>query len=109
LVPILRRATRGIYWVGLFAGPFFGTTVLVGGAFVAMHMLRVAPGVLPLVFVGLGLLVWMGLTWAYRTFVPLPCVKCGHAARATSLNPITVRCGSCGYVEVFETRLLGAP
>ncbi len=106
---ILRRAVRAIYWIGLLVGPFVGTAALVGGAFVAVQMLRVEAGYLPLVFIGSGLIVWMGLTWAYRHAVPLPCAKCGHAAKATSLNPITVSCGSCGYEEVSETRILGAP
>lgn len=109
MAPILRQAVRGLYWVGLLAGPFFGTVALVGGAFVAMHMLRVALGVLPLIFIGMGLLVWMGLIWAYRRLVPLPCIKCGRGAKATSLNPITIRCGTCGHVEVLEMRVLGAP
>jgi len=108
-MPVLRRAIRGLYWVGLFVGPFFGTALLVGGAFVAIHALRVALGVLSLAFIGLGLLVWMGLIRAYRSLVPLPCRKCGRSARTTSLNPITVRCGTCGYVEVLEARVLGAP
>jgi len=107
--PILRRAVRGVYWVGLLAGPFFGTAALVGGAFMAMHMLRVALGVLPLIFIGMGLLVWMGLIWAYRRLVPLPCIKCGRGAKATSLNPFTIRCGACGHVEVLQMRVLGAP
>ncbi len=109
VAPILRRAVRGVYWIGLLAGPFVGTAVLVGGAFVAVRVLRVELGVLPLVFVGAGLLVWMGLTWAYRHVVPLPCLKCGRGAKATSLNPITIRCGSCGHLEVLSTRILGAP
>jgi hypothetical protein len=109
VAPILRRAARGVYWIGLLAGPFLGTAALVAAVFVAVHLLGVALGFLPLIFIGLGLLVWRGLIWAYRTVVPLPCLKCGRVARATSLNPITVRCGSCGYTEVFETRILGAP
>lgn len=106
---ILRRAVRGVYWVGLLAGPFLGTAVLVGGAFAVMHMLRVEWGVLPIIFIGVGILVWMGLIWVYRCLVPLPCIKCGHGAKATSLNPITIRCGSCGHVEVLNARVLGAP
>jgi hypothetical protein len=98
-----------VYWVGLLAGPFLGTAAVVGGTFLAVHVLGAAPGALPLVFMGLGLLVWMGLTWAYRRLVPLPCIKCGRAAKATSLNPITIRCGACGHVEELETRVLGAP
>ena len=109
MAPILTRAVRGVYWIGLLAGPFVGTAVLLGSAFVAMRVLRVERGVLPLIFVGMGLLIWMGLIWAYRRLVPLPCMKCGRGAKATSLNPITIRCGSCGHVEVLETRVLGAP
>ncbi len=109
MAPILRRAVRGVYWVGLLAGPFLGTAAVVGGAFVGWHQAGMQLGNLPLVFIGLGLVVWMGLTWAYRTLVPLPCIKCGRAAKATSLNPITVLCGSCGHREVSTTRILGAP
>ena len=109
MVHILRRAVRGIYWIGLLAGPFVGTAVLVGSAFLVAHVLRVELAVLPLIFVGMGLLIWMGLIWAYRRVVPLPCIRCGRAAKATSLNPITIRCGSCGYLEVLEMRILGAP
>ena len=109
MAPILRRAVRGLYWGGLLAGPFVGTAGLVGSAFVAMHMRGVELGALPLIFIAMGLLVWMGLTWAYRRLVPLPCIECGRGARATSLNPITIRCGSCGHVEVLEARILGAP
>ena len=109
MAQILRRAVRGVYWVGLLAGPFVGAAVVVGTAFVAMHMLRVDLGVLPIIFIGMGLLVWMGLIWAYRRLVPLPCIKCGRGAKAASLNPITIRCGSCGHLEVLETRILGAP
>ena len=109
MAPVLRRAVRGAYWVGLLAGPFAGTAVLVGGAFVAVRVLRVELGVLPLAFVGAGLIVWMALTWTYRRLVPLPCLKCGRGAKATSLNPVTIRCGSCGHLEVLETRILGAP
>jgi hypothetical protein len=106
---ILRRAVRGVYWIGLLAGPFIGTAVLVGSAFLVAHVLRVELGVLPLIFVGMGLLIWMGFIRAYRRLVPLPCIKCGRAAKATSLNPITIRCGSCGHLEVLEMRILGAP
>lgn len=106
---ILRRAVRGVYWVGLLAGPFVGTAALIGSAFVAMHMRRVELGVLPLIFIAMGLLVWIGLIWTYRRLVPLPCIKCGRGAKATSLNPITIRCGSCGHVEVLAARVLGAP
>jgi hypothetical protein len=106
---MLRRAARGVYWIGLLAGPFVGTAVSVGSAFVAVHVLRVELGALPLIFVGMGLLIWMGLIWAYRRLVPLPCIKCGRGAKATSLNPITIRCGSCGHLEVLEMRILGAP
>jgi hypothetical protein len=109
VAPILRRAVRGIYWVGLLAGPFIGTAVLIGGTFVAVHRLRVETGILPLIFIGMGLLVWMGLIRAYRRLVPLPCVNCGRGAKATSLNPITIRCGSCAHVEVVAARVLGAP
>jgi hypothetical protein len=109
VAPILRRAARGVYWFGLLAGPFFGTAVLVGSAFLAVRVLGVAPGILPFVFIGMGLVVWMSLIWAYRRLVPLPCIKCGRGAKATSLNPITIRCGSCGHLEVLETRVLGAP
>jgi uncharacterized SAM-binding protein YcdF (DUF218 family) len=98
-----------VYWAGLVAAPFFGTAALLVGAFVALHRLRVALDVLPLIFIGVGLLVWMGLIWAYRRLVPLPCIKCDRGAKATSLNPITIRCELCGYVEVLETRVLGAP
>lgn len=109
MAPILRRAVRGFYWVGLLAGPFFGTVALVGGAFVAMQMLRVELGVFSFILIGMGILVWMGLIWAYRNFIPFPCIKCGHRAKATSLDPITIRCGTCGHVEIFKTRVLGAP
>lgn len=109
MAPILRRAARGVYWIGLLAGPFLGTAALVGAAFVAVHQLGVELGFLPLIYISVGLLLWIGLTWAYRTVVPLPCLKCGGVARATSLNPVTVRCGSCGYMEVSQTRILGAP
>jgi hypothetical protein len=98
-----------VYWIGLLAGPFFGAAAVVGSTFVAMHVLGVALGVLPFVFIGMGLLAWMGLIWAYRRLVPLPCITCGRAANATSLNPITIRCGTCGHVEVLEMRVLGAP
>ena len=106
---VLRRAVRGVYWIGLLVGPFVGTAVLVGSAFLAVHVVRVERGALPLIFVGMGLLIWMGLIWAYRRVVPLPCMKCGRGAKATSLNPITIRCGSCGHLEVLEMRILGAP
>jgi hypothetical protein len=109
VTPVLRRALRGAYWVGLLGGPFIGTAVLIGSAFVAMHMLRAELGVVPLIFIGMGLLVWMGLIWTYRRLVPLPCIKCGRGAKAMSLNPITIRCGTCGHVEVLKARVLGAP
>jgi len=109
VAPILRRAVRGVYWIGLLAGPFVGTAVLVGSAFVAVHVLRVELGALRLIFVGMGLFIWMSLIWVYRRLVPLPCMKCGRGAKATSLNPITIRCGWCGYLEVVEMRILGAP
>jgi hypothetical protein len=76
---------------------------------VAVHVLRLELGVLPFIFVGMGLLIWMGLILAYRRLVPLPCMKCGRGAKATSFNPVSIRCGSCGYLEVLEMRILGAP
>ena len=106
---MLRRAVRGLYWFGLFAGPFLGAALVTAGVFVAMHAARLGLGVLPPVVIGVGVLSWMGLIRAYRTLIPLPCAKCGGSARATSLNPITVRCGSCGHVQEFATRVLGAP
>jgi hypothetical protein len=106
---VLKRMIRGAYWFGLFAGPFLGAALVTVGVFVAMHSARLGLGVLPPVVIGVGLLSWMGLIRAYRTLIPLPCAKCGRSARATSLNPITVRCGSCGHVQEFAMRVLGAP
>ena len=106
---VFRRMLRGAYWVGLLLGPFFGTSIIVGGVFAAMHRLGLTRGILPFVFIAPGLLIWMGLTYAYRALVPLPCAQCGRSARTTSLNPITVRCTWCGHVQEFEMRVLGAP
>lgn len=106
---VFRRIARGAYWVGLLLGPFFGTAIIVGGLFVAMHGLGLARGLPALALIVLGLLVWKGLTYAYRTLVPLPCARCGRSARTTSLNPITVQCAWCGHVQNFQTRVLGAP
>ena len=106
---MLKRTIRGAYWFGLFAGPFLGAALVTVGVFVAMHSARLGLGVVPPVVIGVGLLSWMGLIRAYRTLIPLPCAKCGQSARATSLNPITVRCGSCGHMQEFAVRVLGAP
>jgi hypothetical protein len=106
---VLKRTIRGAYWLGLFAGPFLGAALVSVGVFVAMHSAGQGRDVLPPVVIGVGLVSWMGLIRAYRMLIPLPCAKCGRSAKATSLNPITVRCGSCGHVQEFATRVLGAP
>jgi hypothetical protein len=105
----VRRAARSLYWIGLFGVPFLGTVLLVGGTFAGMHALHVTFGILPFFLIGLGVLAWLSLIRVYRALVPCPCRKCGRAARATSLNPITIRCGLCGDVEVLDARILGAP
>ncbi len=106
---ILRRAARGIYWIGLLTGPVVATVALIGAAYAAAERFGGALDFLPLICIGLGAFVWVGLIWVYRTIVPLPCVKCGGVARATSLDPITVWCRSCGYTEVSKRRIVGAP
>jgi hypothetical protein len=105
---ILTRAGRALYWVGLLAGPFVGAALITASVFVALRTLRVGRGLLPAIVIGVGLLSWMGLIRAYRSVIPIPCSKCGRAASASSLNPVTVRCVSCGYVEELDIRILGA-
>ena len=106
---ILTRAMRGVYWFGLAAGPFLGAAVVVVGVFAGMRILQLGLSVLPAIVIGVGLLSWAGLIRAYIALVPVPCSKCGRAAKASSLNPVTLRCGSCGQVEVLQARVLGAP
>jgi hypothetical protein len=106
---VLRRLTRAAFWTGLMLVPFLGAAAIVGAALVGVHVLDVARSALPLALVPLGLLSWMGLVLAYRTLLPVPCERCGRGARATSLNPITIRCRRCGHVEELQVRVLGAP
>jgi len=105
---MLTRAARALYWVGLLAGPFLGAALITTGVFVALRTSRVGFGLIPALVIAIGLLSWMGLIRAYRRVMPLPCSRCGRAASASSLNPVTVRCGSCGYVEELDIRILGA-
>jgi hypothetical protein len=106
---VLRRVCRAAYWVGMVAVPFLCTAAIVVAAFATMQMVGVGFGVGPPIVIAAGVGSWAGLIRLYRAFVPLPCRECGRSARASSLNPITVRCGWCGHVEVLQARVLGAP
>jgi putative acetyltransferase len=59
-----------------------------------------------LLLVGFG--AWAAAALAYRTVVGVSCHRCGARAVATSLHPVTFRCGSCGEVERARSGPRGA-
>jgi len=107
----MRRAFRFLYFLGL------GVTLLGGTlGFIVLATRLWHPGpeaaqvemwAFGVYFVGVALAGWAGLAYIFRTCVPLPCRKCGQAARAVSLNPIEIRCPSCGDVQKIPFHMRG--
>jgi len=103
-----RGAVRAFYWLGMAAIPFVGTLAITVAVFGIMQIVGMGSGLGPPIVIGAGLASWVGLMRLYRAIVPLPCRKRGRSAKASSLNPVTVRCSWCGDVEVLKARVLGA-
>lgn len=103
-----RRLLRGVYWLGLATAPFLGAAAIGGTVFVLTSRLFLEFRIGAALGMSVGLISWWALVRLYRAVVPLPCGKCGQRATPISLNPITIRCGSCGEVEVLDIRILGA-
>ena len=109
---VAARALRVLYLAGLTITLFAGTLGLVVLATRFWHpgaasgqLERLAFGVY---FCGVGLGGWAGLAYVFRQLVPLPCPACGRAAKAASLNPVEVRCRSCGRTERLAMHVHGA-
>jgi hypothetical protein len=109
---VAARVLRFFYLLALTITLFAGTLGLVVLATRVWHpgaasgqLERLAFGVY---FCGVGLGGWAGLAYMFRRLMPLPCPVCGRAAKAASLNPVEVRCRSCGRTERLGLHVHGA-
>ncbi len=108
----MRRVLRFLYFLGLGVTLVGGTLALV---VLATRLWHPGPGapqlevwVFGIYFIGGALGGWAGLAYIFRRLVPFPCRRCGRAARAVSLNPVEIRCPSCGDVQRIALHVHGA-